>query len=672
MPQREQFEDVYPDNDDDVEEYIEDEDPENTFGVDRSALNRVENKLKSLEGRMAKASNNRDTANTSIEVLESYGKFMKPSAVDVSKLEEYLQLYRKERERLTGLQQESLTDLGEMQKQADRLTREKKMLQSVFDKQRYPAAKQERLERSRKRKALDIKRSEKERVKQERMMYWPHRVAKVVLHLDGVSDSTPGSSRRSSVVHTEKSSMTGQGPDTVSFSLNYVTAKATWSPRYELTLETPTSTGKVVYRAEYHNYSSETWRDARLILSTSQTSFSGIDEKMPTLQPWNVQLRLDDSEDKKKDTLSPWQGGLENTVESQARSESWQKRALARTRGKMELLHTVDMIQQFAPHSYVPQQTASRGLRGDPANNQQSTTPGSAEQAEAVGSEQSEDGDNSDDGEEPDADIEDLSTSKKELTFQETSRQDYGLTTSYDIPGTRTIRPSSLKRRHVIAELNLTNTTFSHVVVPKLRAAAFLRARITNTSSISFLRGNAGLTLDGTFLGTTSIPNCSPNSAFNLSLGVDPAIQVAYAKPTVRRATSGFFNKEDCAIFTRVCRVTNTKTTPVSISVHDQVPVSEDERLRVGILQPKGLAKEGDYVKVGEEVSTTTTAVAAGSGSGGNSSNKGASWGNGSVGMGKGGNITWQLTLEKGKAVKLTLEYEAKIPGGQKIVGLDE
>src|SRR5699024_1484889 len=103
----------------------------------------------------------------------------------------------------------------------------------------------------------------------------------------------------------------------------------------------------------------------------------------------------------------------------------------------------------------------------------------------------------------------------------------------YDIPGTRTIRPSSLKRRHVIAELNLTNTTFSHVVVAKLRPAAFLRARITNTSSISFLRGNAGLTLDGTFLGTTSIPNCSPNSAFNHSLGVDPAIQVAYAKPTV-------------------------------------------------------------------------------------------------------------------------------------------
>lgn len=189
------------------------------------------------------------------------------------------------------------------------------------------------------------------------------------------------------------------------------------------------------------------------------------------------------------------------------------------------------------------------------------------------------------------------------------------------------------------------------MVVPKLRPAAFLKARFVNSSSTSFLRGKAGLSLDGTFLGTTAVPNCSPNSAVSLPLGVDPAIQVNYAKPTVRRATTGFFNKEDCAVFTRVCRIVNTKSNPVSVTAFDQVPVSEDERLRVRILEPKGIEKDGDSAKMGE-VSKRA-------------------WGQGTVKMGKNGEIKWDMTLNKGAEVRLTLEYDARIPTGQKIVGLD-
>lgn len=239
------------------------------------------------------------------------------------------------------------------------------------------------------------------------------------------------------------------------------------------------------------------------------------------------------------------------------------------------------------------------------------------------------------------------------LGFQESSQQDFGLTTTYDIPGVRTIRPSPASRRLVITELGLPSVTFSHIVIPKLQPAAFLKAKITNTSSTTFLRGGAGLTLDGTFLGTTRIPDCAPNRTASLSLGVDPALQIKYAQPMVRRATTGFFNKEDSALFTRTCRITNTKSVSVSLLVLDQVPISEDVRLRICIVEPKGLAKEGDKAKIGKEIATSK-----------------AAWGEGTVSMGKAGEIKWELKLEKGAEVKLTLEYEAKIPNGQKIAGL--
>ena len=243
------------------------------------------------------------------------------------------------------------------------------------------------------------------------------------------------------------------------------------------------------------------------------------------------------------------------------------------------------------------------------------------------------------------------------LAFQESSRHDYGLTTTYDIPGQRTVKPSSHKRRHVIAELELSSVAFSHVIVPKLRPAAFLRARITNTSSTTLLRGNAGLTVDEAFLGTSRLPNCGPQTSFSLNLGVDPGILVSYAKPSVHRATTGFFTKEDCAVFTRSCRINNTKSSSVSMMVLDQIPVSEDERLRIRIVEPKGLEKEEDVAKLGPEICTNA--------------NKSKNWGKGTAHMGKNGEVKWQITLEKGVSIKLTLQYEVKIPSGQKMVGLD-
>ena len=764
VPQREQFKDVFPDDCDEDDDVSAGEDPDDDFGVDRSELTQTEDELKALGDEIAAARNEQSTATTSLEVLDTYGKSIKAGEVEVAKMEDYLKVYQKERERLSELYQKSTATVERIQKETKKLTRKRDRLSTAFAKAKNAAAKSERQEREKRQKLRDLKAKEKTRARNEKLKFWSYQVAQVVLHLDGFSDFTPNSSRRSSVISTaKKPDPENQNLDTVSFSLNYVTTKATWSPRYELNLETPTSSGKIVYRAEYYNYSSETWRDANLILSTSQTSFSGIDEKTPNLQPWNVKLHNDDSSSHRARSASYWQGGLENQTEINARHAQAPRKQMVPMNKSIGAVPWGVMSQQQMPqqqmrHQQMQQQLQSVQLPGDiqqhtdssntgprsgglfgggagfgnQALNVQSqvnsgsapppppaagglfgssaarpTTTGSslfggippqpqastsgdgvpiqdyqmqlmlleqqnkqrlmmARQEDGNGNGFEESGEYGSDGEDMDAAT--LSASAKELTFQETSRQDYGLTTTYDIPGQRTIRPSSLKRRHVIADLKLSSITFSHVIIPKLRAAAFLKARISNTSTISLLRGKAGLTLDGTFLGTTTIPSCSPDSVFSLSLGVDPGIQVTYAKPTVRRATSGFFNKEDCAIFTRVCRITNTKPTPVSLAILDQVPVSEDERLRVSILEPKGLAKEGDSVKVGAEISTSTVSTTSGVAA---AAKGNLGWGRGSVRLGKGGNVTWELKLEKGKAVKLTLEYEARIPSGQKIVGLD-
>ena len=311
------------------------------------------------------------------------------------------------------------------------------------------------------------------------------------------------------------------------------------------------------------------------------------------------------------------------------------------TLAQMQAPPQASLFGASQPLALASSRGASRGLFG-PASNGRILT--SAEKSKGDDSVEEEEDNGSD--------SQTLSGASNVLSYQESLRQDYGLTTTYDLPGRRTLTPSSVSRRHVIAELDLSAITLSHVLVPKLRLAAFLKAKIKNTSLVTLLRGKAGMTVDGTFLGSITLPACAPDNSFNLSLGVDPSIVVTYAKPTIRRATSGYFAKDDLAVFSQVCWIKNTKSTTVSISVHDQVPVSEDERLRINISEPKGLEREGDQKKL---------EVSRGHGQ----------WYTGTVSLGKNREVKWDITLQKGKEVKLVLEYEAKIPSGQKIIGLD-
>lgn len=257
---------------------------------------------------------------------------------------------------------------------------------------------------------------------------------------------------------------------------------------------------------------------------------------------------------------------------------------------------------------------------------------------------------------------EDGSDSEDNNGDEDSSWEDNGLTTTYDVPGPRTLSPSSLTRRHKLASLHASNITLSYICVPKLRAAAFLRAKIRNpSSSIALLKGSAGVTLDGSFLGVMDLPRVSPGQIFEVSLGVDPAVHVNYPKPSVVRGTQGvLFNKERAQVFSRAIWINNTRGQAIDIHVLDQVPVSEDEKLRITVLAPKGLVKAGDAVKAGVSAKEGSSGVAMTE----TKDNK-ENWGNATARLKKGGEVSWMVKLEGRKGCKLGLQYETRFPSGR-------
>jgi uncharacterized protein (TIGR02231 family) len=246
-----------------------------------------------------------------------------------------------------------------------------------------------------------------------------------------------------------------------------------------------------------------------------------------------------------------------------------------------------------------------------------------------------------------------------ELEFQESSNEETGFTSTYELPGIKTLAPSSTNSKQRVARITFASVTFGHTVVAKYKPVAYLKAKLRNGSKLTLLPGPTGLTLDGSFMGRTTLSRCSPGNTFTLSLGVDPAVRVAYPKPEVKRSQSGLFSKEDSSAYTRMITLSNTrsgdKVKPVHITVSDQVPVSEDEKLRVDIMQPRGLVDGGAGVSTGAP---------------GRDGKEHADWGRATAKLKKGGEILWDVKLNAGRSVKLGLEYECSFPTGEHAVNV--
>ncbi|RAL04131.1 uncharacterized protein BO80DRAFT_422505 [Aspergillus ibericus CBS 121593] len=675
VKRRDALSDSDDDDDDDDDEF--DDSPDEEEIVVSHALQIAREKVAQAEEGYARAQCTQETAASVINFLDRQSTNLRVvwHTLDVNKLDEYLSRYESRRRDQACVHAQAGMDMKQAVEKGELWMKKCAKLEEKARKERDRKLKEVNKERQRKMREWREKKERRERERAEKRKFRTSTVGQVVVHLDGQDGVVPPASSRSSLC--EKPPITEDRE--VRLRLSYVVSGSSWSPRYDLNINTPSSSAKMVYRAQFHNVSSETWRDAKVTLSTSQALFSGLGERIPSLQAWNL---IVDSTDKGSKDQPSWDKILrsaseERSVAPKSNQQVWKDHL----KGLEQQARSKPLFGQAPTQTAPPAfgQPATSSAFGQPANPSGPTTGalfGGLSQSSAPEST----------GppamaapvslfasrptpaslfsaapaaepillastslEAPQSEPEDESTNTEELAIpslevQDSVKQDYGLTTTYELPGRRTLAPSSVPRRHVLAELDLRSVSLAYVIVPKHRAAAFLRAEIKNTSSVSILRGKVGMTIDGTFLGTAQVPSCAPNDSFTLSLGVDPSIQVTYGKPTVRPVTGGFFNKEDAAVFRRTCLVKNTRSNAVDITVMDQVPVSEDERFRVQIREPKGLNVSGDEVALPLEKQ-----------------------GKGTAKLGVNGEIKWVMKLEAGKEVRLVLEYEARVPVGSEV-----
>ncbi|CAK7210891.1 hypothetical protein SCUCBS95973_000943 [Sporothrix curviconia] len=783
LPNREIFQDIYPDTDEEDKSETDDDDNNNSDDADDDAdketpeLKEVRRKIRALTDDMKRAREVVSSAESRLKILEAYGKMLdRKRGVDI---DAGVEVYRTERAKVFAdhmegsVQTRELGDaMTELAKEEAKLVRQQVKVADKARRARERAREAKRKEKAKVQRRKNEARKEKLRVQRERELYWPRKCHTVRITLDataagGGSVFTPSSSRRTSIASvTELAKPAVAAPDeqpapgaaddgdakdaaplpTCDLAISYVTSSAFWSPTYDLQLSTTTNTASLCFDAQLTNTTSEAWTGCKVVLSTSQTTFSGLNDTIPTLVPWRVKLQRGYGYD-----------AILNSREEVAHRSTWQAQQNAlvtnqrprhelfgvmpepqmmgmgfasEKRGVNNLLQDIRVAGRMRSTSQKPAGTnpfaaeTAFGWHGQPMQMQQQQAPAAAS---AFGSAQgvfgsssvpppppmapppmpralgvpsismggpsaslkmkkgmrrfSEEEENSSEDDNAaggditaqDADAGTLfDMAVPELEFQESSFEETGMTTTYDLPGVKTLAPGSTASKQRVARIAFANVVFSHTVVAKYKPVAYLKAKLKNASKLTLLKGTAGLTLDGSFMGRTTLPRCSAGDTFPLSLGVDPAIRVAYPKADVKRATTGLFSKEDSNAYKRSVTISNTRASagkPVTLLVLDQVPVSEDEKLRVELLQPRGVSVGGASVAAGVGVVTAAsgrpaiTATASSSGAGG-----ARDWGSATATLKKAGEVVWDVRLNAGRTVKLDLEYDVSAPTGEGVV----
>ncbi|KAH9484488.1 Protein F37C4.5 [Psilocybe cubensis] len=228
---------------------------------------------------------------------------------------------------------------------------------------------------------------------------------------------------------------------------------------------------------------------------------------------------------------------------------------------------------------------------------------------------------------------------------------------SFRIPGLINIPNDGGNHNVSVTQLDL-DAAITWYAVPATDTRVHMKAEIRNVSQFTFVPGSANVYVDGSFIATTAIPSVSPQDTFDCPLGLDSTVRITYHPQERKAATSGFYSKTSSNTFVQRITVLNTKSIMIkNLKLIERIPVSEDERIEVKLLQP-ALALPTQSSKTSSSwqkpIKVSSSVVAQWNGV--------YEAGVDQESLGKDGKFNWVISVPPHKSVSLTLQYEVSHP----------
>ncbi|KAI9033075.1 hypothetical protein DFJ74DRAFT_701230 [Hyaloraphidium curvatum] len=392
----------------------------------------------------------------------------------------------------------------------------------------------------------------------------------------------------------------------VALTVTYVVRNCSWTPSYDVRVDSTKQTAELAYRAKVVNRTGEPWRNVELSLSTSRPTTASNPPSKPS-QPWRLGIR--------------------------------QKAHYYAQRKSSGMLASIGGVASAAPP-----------FRGARADEESGTFDGVFPQSVPML--------------EPTA-----SLGTKTATGSSV----------FLIPGRPTVEDDGAEHAVTIARIapgEGLGVKFEYSAYIRAQGPAgdnaWAEARLTNGTEWELLEGPAGIFVDGAFVARVPIPATPPSDSFALPLGPDPSLRLV-RRPAhrTRDQSTGLGSLLGGRSAVRVSEravLKNAKDRAAKVTVVDQVPLSQDDRVRVVLSEPAGV---GEAIRKGDKEGKSKVQLQ--SFALGESDRRTS--GTGAVEAAvrwtrDAGVLEWEVEVPAGKEVLLWTGYEVSWPAGEDVEGL--
>ncbi|MDR1781106.1 MAG: DUF4139 domain-containing protein [Tannerella sp.] len=336
------------------------------------------------------------------------------------------------------------------------------------------------------------------------------------------------------------------------FTISYFTASASWTPFYDINVETTERPIKIVSKAKLSQTTGIEWDKVKLTLSTATP---GNGRTAPLFSTWFLDYYA--------------YAVRENAVMTQ-NAYSYRKASPVMSADVMAAAPEAKLIEESMPH-YV---YIVNGAEID-RDTYSSLDPSLVASRTFIESEQAKEVWGADvDG----AWIVELNTSMDDYvtTSEGAMNITYAIDLPYSIPGNGKEQSLELKTQEV-------NASYKYYCAPKLDTETYLLAEIANPERLNLLSGKANITYEGTYIGETVVNTSTTQANLTLTLGTDKRVTVKREKMQDFSSTK-FIGSETEQTFTYRLTVRNGQNRPIMMTLKDQYPVSTRKEIKVELL----------------------------------------------------------------------------------------
>jgi uncharacterized protein (TIGR02231 family) len=153
----------------------------------------------------------------------------------------------------------------------------------------------------------------------------------------------------------------------------------------------------------------------------------------------------------------------------------------------------------------------------------------------------------------------------------------------FGVPGAVTVLTTGETKRVQIDEAQL-DPALTVRVVPRVDARAFLYAKVTLPKTTPYLPGQVSLFRDATFVGSGRLPQLAPGEEHELGFGADDSIRVRHAVLDEKRGESGIITSSKTDQRNYRIAVKNHHPRVMTVAVLDQIPVSQNQDIKVELI----------------------------------------------------------------------------------------